>query len=195
MDKVDQMTLTFRCPPELDKILPRPIPAVFGLPDWFKVLPQKVFNPTTNAEAQTIKKCPPFIDAMTYGFLMPLPIDLEVREGEFTWNFEVPKGFVSEYSHSPIGFHDPARLPARRSSTKTASSSNSTISGPSKRRQATQYYSPTRSIAPTCHLRRSPASSIATHSMTARSISRRAGMIPGSTVCCRRARRLRNACR
>jgi hypothetical protein len=31
MDEVNQMTLTFRCPRELDKILPRPIPAVHGL--------------------------------------------------------------------------------------------------------------------------------------------------------------------
>jgi hypothetical protein len=105
MDDVHQMTLRFRCPRELESILPRPIPAMLGLPDWFKALPQKAFNPTMGAEAQTVKKCPPFIDAMTYGFLIPLPVDLEVRDGEFTWSFDVPKGFVSEYSHSPIGFH------------------------------------------------------------------------------------------
>ena len=47
---------------------------------------------------------------MTYGFLIPLAIDLEVRDGEFSWNFEIPKGFVSEYSHSPIDFHDPSQI-------------------------------------------------------------------------------------
>jgi hypothetical protein len=47
---------------------------------------------------------------MTFGFLMPLAIDLEVRNGEFSWNFDVPKGFVSEYSHSPIGFHDSSQV-------------------------------------------------------------------------------------
>ena len=36
MDQANQMTLRFRCPPRLEKILPRPIPAVLGLPDWFK---------------------------------------------------------------------------------------------------------------------------------------------------------------
>ena len=110
MGEVNQTTLRFRCPRELDGILPRPVPAVLGLPGWFKHLPQKAFNPTTGADAQTVKKCPPFIDAMTSGFLMPLPIDLEVRDGEFNWHFEVPKGFVSEYSHSPIGFHDPSQV-------------------------------------------------------------------------------------
>ncbi len=106
MDQVNQMTLTFRCPPELESILPRPFPAVLGLPDWYKVLPQRAFNRTMGEESQTVKKCPPFIDAMTYGFLIPLAIDLEVWDGEFSWNFEVPKAFTGEFSRSPIGFHD-----------------------------------------------------------------------------------------
>jgi hypothetical protein len=110
MDQINQMTLTFRCPPALESVLPRPIPAVLGLPDWFKALPQKAFNPTMGKEVETVKKCPPFIDAMTYGFLILLPIDLKVQEGEFTWNFDVPEGVVSEYSHSPIGFHDPSQI-------------------------------------------------------------------------------------
>jgi hypothetical protein len=110
MDQADQMTLTFRCQPALEKILPRPIPAVLGLPDWFKSMPTKTFNPIMGREFETVKKCPPFIDAMTYGFLMPLAIDLKVQDGEFSWDFEMPEGLVSEYSHSPIGFHDPSQI-------------------------------------------------------------------------------------
>jgi hypothetical protein len=110
MDQTNQMTLTFRCPAGLDGVLPRPIPAVLGLPDWFKLMPPKAFNPTVGEEDYTVKKCPPFIDAMSYGFLIPLAVDLEVRDGEFTWNFEVPEGIVSEYSHSPIDFHDPSQI-------------------------------------------------------------------------------------
>jgi hypothetical protein len=110
MDEISQATLTFRCPPELESILPRPIPAVRGLPDWFKSMPAKTYNPTVGEESQTVKKCPPFIDAMTYGYLIPLATDLEVRNGEFSWSFEVPDGMVSEYSHSPIGFHDPSQV-------------------------------------------------------------------------------------
>jgi hypothetical protein len=110
MYQINQMSLKFRCPRELDEILPRPIPAVLGLPKWFKDLPQKAFNPTMGGESQTVKKCPPFLDAMTNGFLIPLPMDLEVRNGEFTWRFEVPKGFMSEYSHSPLGFHDSSQI-------------------------------------------------------------------------------------
>src|SRR5215475_10268645 len=67
-----EQTIAFRCPPELEPVLPRPIPAVLGLPDWFKAMPQKAINSVTQGEQFTVKKCPPFIDAMTYGFLMPL---------------------------------------------------------------------------------------------------------------------------
>jgi hypothetical protein len=109
MDQANQMTLTFRCPPGLETVLPRPIPAVQGLPDWFKAMPPKAFNELQGFENLTVKKCPPFIDAMTYGFLIPLPVDLEVRDGEFTWNFVTPEGVVTEFIHSPIDFHDPSQ--------------------------------------------------------------------------------------
>ena len=47
MDHDDTMTLIFRCPAELMDILPPPLPAVQGLPDWFKALPHTAFNAVT----------------------------------------------------------------------------------------------------------------------------------------------------
>jgi hypothetical protein len=110
MDQDNQSIVIFRCPPGLDAIIPRPIPAVLGLPEWFKTLPAKSFNATMGGETQTVKKCPPFIDAMTYGFLIPLAVDLKVQDGEFSWQFEPPSGLASEYPHSPVGFHDPSQV-------------------------------------------------------------------------------------
>ena len=110
MDQANQMRLRFRCPPALESVLPRPFPAALGLPDWFKAMPQKAFNPSVGVETMTVKKCPSFIDAMTYGFLIPSAMDLEVRDGVFTWNFKVPDGFASGFSHSPIDFHDPSQI-------------------------------------------------------------------------------------
>lgn len=100
------MTLTFRCPAELAGLLPKPVPAVQGLPDWFKAMPQKAFNALAHADEQTVKRCPPFIDAMTYGFLIPLACDLKVENGEFSWDFDLPPGNRVSFPRSPIGFHD-----------------------------------------------------------------------------------------
>jgi hypothetical protein len=110
MDQASRMTLKFRCLPVLEGIVPRPFPAMLGLPDWFKTMPHRTFNPSLGMESQTVKKCPSFIDAMAYGFLIPLAADLEVHDGEFSWNFEVPEGFAGGYSHSPIDFHDPSQV-------------------------------------------------------------------------------------
>ncbi|HTQ81781.1 MAG TPA: hypothetical protein VMI47_00810 [Pseudolabrys sp.] len=102
--------VTFRCLPGLEQILPRPIPAVQGLPGWFKSLPQKAFSQIDYKEVMTIKKCPPVIDAMGYGFLMPLVADLKVEDGEFSWDYDVPAGSVSNFTQSPIDFHDGAQV-------------------------------------------------------------------------------------
>jgi hypothetical protein len=106
----DEMTLVFRCPRELAGVLPPPIPAVQGLPDWFRAMPQKAFNMVTQQETQTVKRCPPFIDAMTYGFLIPLPCDVKVAEGEFSWDFDLPVNSVNNFWRSPISFHDASQV-------------------------------------------------------------------------------------
>src|ERR1043165_741558 len=110
MDQATGMKLKFRCLPGLETIVPRPFPAVLGLPEWLKAMPHKVFNPSLGIETQTVKKCPSFIDAMTYGFLIPLAVDLHVRDGEFSWEFEPPPGLASEYPNSPVGFHDASQV-------------------------------------------------------------------------------------
>ena len=42
--KDNPMTLTFRCPAELEGVLPPPVPAASGLPDWLKAMPSQAFN-------------------------------------------------------------------------------------------------------------------------------------------------------
>jgi hypothetical protein len=112
MEQPQQQPLTakFRCAKELESILPRPMPALLGLPDWFKALPQRAFSAVLQDEQYTVKKCPPFIDAMTTGFLMPLVTDLTVRNGEFTWDFAAPSGTATNIPNAPIGFHDASQV-------------------------------------------------------------------------------------
>src|SRR5213080_709217 len=105
-DQTERLTLMFRCPPELESILPRPLPAILGLPEWFKTMPAEAFSAVTDTEQMTLKKCPPFIDAMTYGFLVPLIDDLRIEDGTFTWDRQVPAGGITNYSRSPLDFHD-----------------------------------------------------------------------------------------
>jgi hypothetical protein len=105
----DAMTLTFRCPKELEGFAAPPVPAARGLPDWLKTMPTQAFSASAGGDDDTVKRCPPFIDAMTGGFLMPLICDVRVENGEFTWDYDLPAGLGS-FPRSPLGFHDPAQV-------------------------------------------------------------------------------------
>lgn len=104
------MTLIFRCPKELEGLLPPPVPAAQGLPGWLRAMPPKAFNTVLAGEDNTVKRCPPFVDAMTSGFLIPLICDVRVENGEFTWDNELPAGGAVDFVRSPIGFHDPGQV-------------------------------------------------------------------------------------
>jgi len=60
------------------------------LPDWFKAMPSQAFNEVNYLVGDTVKRCPPFIDAMTYGFIIPLPCDVTVCNGALSWAWDVP---------------------------------------------------------------------------------------------------------
>lgn len=106
----EPLTLKFRCPAELEgKILP-PVPANLGIPDWLKSMPPQAFNAINMRDEDTIKRCPPFIDAMTCGFLIPLCVDLKIENGEITWDRDLPPGGVLDFPRSPIGFHDASQV-------------------------------------------------------------------------------------
>ena len=100
------MKITFRCLPELEAILPRPRPATRGMPDWIKSMPMETFSADLGEDIQTVKQCPPFIDAMTAGFLVPLACDLRVSGGTFEWDWpEFPDTVPAHTARAPIAFH------------------------------------------------------------------------------------------
>ena len=41
-------------------------------------------------EVRTVKQCPPFVDAMSHGFVIPLPCDIHVRDGVLSWDWDHP---------------------------------------------------------------------------------------------------------
>jgi hypothetical protein len=104
------MRIVFRCDPALEKHLPPPIPARAALPDWLRSMPGRAFSPTHGTEVRTVKQCPPFIDAMTYGFIIPLPCDVTMRAGVLSWQWDIPPPAVHAHPRSPISFHVPEQV-------------------------------------------------------------------------------------
>ncbi len=103
------MEVIFRCPPALEPVLPRPYAAVEALPEWFKSMPLKAHSALLGTDEWTVKRCPPFIDAMTYGFMMPLAADISYKDGAFSWDWEIAGTPLSAHTRSPIDFHDSAQ--------------------------------------------------------------------------------------
>lgn len=99
------MKVRFRCPPELKGILPQPYPAKRGLPSWLKEMAAAAFCPDIGEEIRTVKHCPPFIDAMGFGFIIPLAADVQVEKGRFEWAWKPGPSGLGRYSRSPLGIH------------------------------------------------------------------------------------------
>src|SRR5438105_2603286 len=92
--------------------IPDPYPASRHVPDWFKDLP------SDNENGATLKRCPPFLEAMTAGYIIPAPADLRMTMTYTGLGVEGKYQFLSlhkpaEYRGAPftndrvIKFHNP----------------------------------------------------------------------------------------
>lgn len=87
--------IDFTCRPEDRGVIAEPVPAKAVMPDWFKRLPAVDRDRlATNDTGLTVKRCLPFLDAMTTGWIIPLAaaVRLQVRDGGATvdagWDFD-----------------------------------------------------------------------------------------------------------
>jgi hypothetical protein len=101
------MRVTFRCPPELFALLPRPVAAGEGLPAWLRAMPAAAEVADLGGAIRTLKHCPPFIDAMRAGFLVPLATDIEIDNGVFSWDWDLPTTALGRTTRAPLSFHHP----------------------------------------------------------------------------------------
>lgn len=114
--------IEFLCQEEDYGIIPEPYPARKFMPEWYKALPAK-HNKENKLTNSTIKRCPPVLDAMTVGWIIPLAADVEfITNGdasgvEYKWTFNKtmvenhgmqqvssPKSPNPEYPKPPIKF-------------------------------------------------------------------------------------------
>lgn len=100
--------ITARCHPALLDLLPPPVPAAKALPDWLREMPSEVPSETLGgALVRTLKHCPPFLDAMGHGVLIPLPCDLHMADGQLSWDWDMPATPDAPITRAPLGAHVP----------------------------------------------------------------------------------------
>jgi hypothetical protein len=86
------------------------MPARAALPGWLREMASRQLSPLHGQEVRTVKQCPPFIDAMCHGFIMPLPCDVVVQNGALSWDWDVPAPQVHAHPRAPISFHVPEQV-------------------------------------------------------------------------------------
>lgn len=108
--KSDAPLVSFLCEPEDFGVIAEPVAARNALPDWFRRLPgidHSVVSATNNG--LTVKRCMPFLDAMTLGFILPLAasVRLEIRDEGRTvdggWEFD--KVMISNHGSYQVNGH------------------------------------------------------------------------------------------
>jgi hypothetical protein len=104
------MNITFRCDPALIDVLPRPVPAKAALPAWLQQMAPRVHSSVHQRGIRTVKQCPPFVDAMTHGFVILLPCDVRVEAGQFSWDWPLPALSVRNHPRAPLSFHVPEQI-------------------------------------------------------------------------------------
>jgi hypothetical protein len=72
--------IEFLCHPEDKGIIPEPVPANKVMPKWFRELPGKL--PGAALQSSTVKRCMPFLDALSLGYIIPLAADVEFKTNE-----------------------------------------------------------------------------------------------------------------
>jgi hypothetical protein len=109
--------IVFTCRPEDKGVIAEPSRAKSAIPDWFKKLPpadKAAQSPTNNG--LTVKRCLPFLDAMTTGWLIPLAatVRLEVSDNGRTvnagWDFD--REMISYHPHFQVAGHPMGERPA-----------------------------------------------------------------------------------
>jgi len=99
------MKIKFSCEAHLLGAIPNPVPAIKAAPNYFKSIKPQFDNHPANG---TVKRCVPFIDALSAGFIIPMWCDMYVfaRNGEITVDF--PLNFAQRET---LSSHDAVQIP------------------------------------------------------------------------------------
>jgi Family of unknown function (DUF6065) len=100
--------IEFYCHPDIEGVIPEPRSAVKNLPQWFKDLEPTYDNSDSSRDSfgnkpMTAKKCLPMLDAMSFGYMIPLAADLHVLSNHDNTKIQVtnPPGLkVCEFHES-----------------------------------------------------------------------------------------------
>ncbi len=125
--------IEFICDPAVFGNIPKPCAAVKSTPAWYQKLPRDLgVKNRHNNDAKSVKACLPFLDAMSMGWIIPLPFDVQsfvdqkTQRRQFRWSIDA--------KFEPVGAHSSLQLGGE--------------AGPYKGRSVFKWINPWRMIVP-----------------------------------------------
>lgn len=101
--KKKQPKLEFLCFDDDLGNIPEPYSARHLMPKWYKALPMKN---GTGFESSTLKRCPPFLDAMVTGWIIPLVADVHIESNEdcshIAYTSQYPRPMIENHSQKQM---------------------------------------------------------------------------------------------
>jgi hypothetical protein len=101
--------IRFSCMEEDWDIIPKPYPSKKFIPDWFKALPMRINN-EEKLNGSTVKRCVPFLDAMTIGYIIPLAADIQFTTNDDASGLE----YFSKFYKDIVGTHGKNQITSER---------------------------------------------------------------------------------
>ncbi|MEM9054862.1 MAG: hypothetical protein AAGB16_06010 [Pseudomonadota bacterium] len=103
--------IEFVCSPELFGKIPEPTRAGKAMPDWFRSLPREMgMRDAHGLPGLTAKACLPMTDIFSLGYILPLPVDLQI-EGE-GYGAPLQIGWAQDIGFNPVEAHHPGQIGA-----------------------------------------------------------------------------------
>jgi hypothetical protein len=101
--------IEFICDPAVFGDIPKPSAAVKSTPAWYQKLPRNLGGKNRHDhDAKSVKACLPFLDAMSMGWMIPLPFDVhsfidpKTNLRQFRWAVDA--------KFAPVGAHSSLQL-------------------------------------------------------------------------------------
>jgi hypothetical protein len=86
--------------PDLASIFPLPEPGYKNVPDWYRKQPALLDDKLEGGTLKiTVKKCQPFFDAMSVGYILKMPVDIYIDTTEGKKEFQIPRELMSIEEH------------------------------------------------------------------------------------------------
>lgn len=106
-DEGEDSVIEFMCSERNHGVIPEPIPANKVLPEWYRELAPRSTGSgeRKGLNTSTVKRCMPFLDALSMGWMLPLAaeVQFDAEDGQVNYGWSFDENMVSNHDLQQVG--------------------------------------------------------------------------------------------